>query len=80
MQVLLTGAVVALIMAYVLLQFVLSFVPEVEAAIDGTTITDPFTLAILGIVKFMFGVGPLVALVIGLLLLINVRQRRRGGA
>jgi hypothetical protein len=65
-----------LIMAFVVLMFILSFVPELEDAITNSTITNEFVNAMLGIMVWVLPIGALIAILIAIF---RLGRSGRGG-
>lgn len=55
-----------LIMAFVILMFILSFVPELETAVAGSTITNDFVNSFLGIMVWVLPISALIAVLIAI--------------
>jgi len=58
--------IVLLVMAFVVIMFLLSFVPELETAIAGSTITNEFVNSFLGIMVWVVPIGALIAILIAI--------------
>ena len=58
--------IVLLIMAFVVIMFILSFVPELETAVTGSTIDNDFVNSFLGIMVWVLPIGALIAILVAI--------------